>query len=86
METSDDPVTTAVVVGSVVAGGQMAKKAGGGGGYAMPRQMASQTAESLTDTQKTAESDNMKKRMAASLLTRDWNLSLSKPALLGVST
>ncbi|MDD5010499.1 MAG: hypothetical protein PHQ00_00075 [Phycisphaerae bacterium] len=87
MDTSDDPITMAVIGGAFVASGAMS----GGGGSSID--MPTATAESgktatATPIKQTSEQEKINKRLAASLLTKNWSQSptLGKKGLLGLGS
>ena len=84
MTESDDPVTLAVVgsavVGTVAATGGFGGGPSGGGG----RVAAGQATQTATPEPQRSEQAKRNRRLAASVLTRDFGEpTLSQPALLG---
>lgn len=86
METSDDPVTAAVVTTAIVSTAEASRSSGGGHGISVPSgevdtETTKQEAEGMMA--ETQEGKKLKKRAAASILTKDWPLNLGIPGLLG---
>ncbi len=84
MDTSDDPATL-LLVGGAVAGGMAAGGMFGGKDVDMPTATAEQATRTAEPVKQLSSAAKRNKRLAASMLTKDWGTpNISDAGLIGL--